>query len=36
VNGYPLDLGKSEGEVVHDLLIDLTTVQALKEKKEAR
>jgi hypothetical protein len=36
VNGYPLDLGKKEGEVVHDLLIDLETVQALKAKKEAR
>ena len=36
VNGYPLDLGKKEGEVVHDLLIDLDTVQALKTKKEAR
>ncbi|HKI03047.1 MAG TPA: helix-turn-helix domain-containing protein [Thermoanaerobaculia bacterium] len=36
VNGYPLDLGKQEGDVVRDLLIDLNTVQALKEKKEAR
>lgn len=36
VNGYPLDLGKKEGEVVRDLLIDLSTVQALKAKKEGR
>jgi len=36
VNGYPLDLGQKEGEVVRDLLIDLGTVQALREKKEAR
>jgi cytoskeleton protein RodZ len=36
VNGYPLALVQKEGEVVRDLLIDLDTVQALKEKKEAR
>ncbi|HEV8580664.1 MAG TPA: helix-turn-helix domain-containing protein [Thermoanaerobaculia bacterium] len=36
VNGYPLELGGREGDVVHDLLVDLNTVQALKEKKEAR
>jgi cytoskeletal protein RodZ len=36
VNGYPLELGKRDGDVVHDLLIDLSTVQALKTKKEAR
>ncbi|MFY9825874.1 MAG: RodZ domain-containing protein [Thermoanaerobaculia bacterium] len=36
VNGYPLDLGKKKGDVVHDLLIDLNTVQALKAKKEIR
>lgn len=36
VNGYPLDLGKKKGDVVHDLLIDLNTVQALKAKKETR
>jgi len=36
VNGYPLSLGKREGDVVRDLLIDLHTVQALKTKKEAR
>ena len=36
VNGYPLDLGKKEGEVVRDLLIDLNTVEILKAKKEAR
>jgi cytoskeleton protein RodZ len=36
VNGYPLDLGKQKGDVVHDLLIDLSTVQALKAKKETR
>lgn len=36
VNGYPLDLGKKQGDVVHDLLIDLNTVQALKAKKETR
>ena len=36
VNGYPLDLGKQKGDVVHDLLIDLNTVQALKAKKETR
>lgn len=36
VNGYAFDLGKKPGEVVHDLLIDLTTVQALKAKKEGR
>jgi hypothetical protein len=33
VNGYPLDLGKKKGDVVHDLLIDLNTVQALKKAK---
>jgi len=36
VNGYPLDLGKKKGEVVHDLQIDLDTVRALREKREAR
>jgi cytoskeletal protein RodZ len=36
VNGYPLALGKADGEVVRDLLVDLNTVQALKAKKEAR
>jgi cytoskeletal protein RodZ len=36
VNGYPLELGKADGDVVRDLLIDLDTVQALKAKKEAR
>jgi cytoskeleton protein RodZ len=36
VNGYPLELNKKEGDVVHDLTIDLSTVQALKAKKEAR
>jgi cytoskeletal protein RodZ len=36
VNGYPLELSKKEGDVVHDLTIDLGTVQALKAKKEAR
>jgi len=36
VNGYPLDLGQKKGDVVHDLLIDLDTVQALKAKKETR
>jgi cytoskeletal protein RodZ len=36
VNGYPLPLNKKEGDVVHDLVIDLGTVQALKAKKEAR
>ncbi len=36
VNGYPLELEKKEGDVVRDLLIDLTTVETLKAKKEAR
>lgn len=36
VNGYPLALNKRDGEVLHDLLIDLDTVQALKAKKEGR
>jgi cytoskeletal protein RodZ len=36
VNGYPLELGKKQGDVVKDLLIDLDTVQALKAKKETR
>jgi cytoskeleton protein RodZ len=36
VNGYPLPLNKKDGDVVHDLVIDLGTVQALKAKKEAR
>lgn len=36
VNGYPLELNRKDGEVVHDLLIDLNTVQALKAKKEGR
>jgi cytoskeleton protein RodZ len=37
VNGYPLDLGNvKQGDVVHDLLIDLNTVQTLKAKKETR
>jgi cytoskeletal protein RodZ len=36
VNGYPLELDKKEGEVVRDLVIDLSTVEALKAKKEAR
>jgi cytoskeleton protein RodZ len=35
VNGYPLDVGKKKGEVVHDLQIDLDTVRALREKREA-
>lgn len=35
VNGYPLDLGKKKGEVVHDVQIDLDTVRALREKREA-
>lgn len=36
VNGYPFELGKKQGDVVKDLLIDLDTVQALKAKKETR
>jgi cytoskeleton protein RodZ len=36
VNGYPLDLGKKKGEVVHEMQIDLETVRALREKREAR
>jgi len=36
VNGYPLELNRKDGEVVHDLLIDLNTVQSLKAKKEGR
>ena len=36
VNGYPLDLEKKKGEVVKDLRIDLDTVRALREKREAR
>lgn len=36
VNGLPLELGKQPGDVVHDVLIDLNTVQALKAKKEGR
>lgn len=36
VNGYPYPLNKKPGEVVRDLAIDLDTVRALKEKKEAR
>jgi cytoskeleton protein RodZ len=36
VNGYPLELGKKDGGVIRDLLIDLSTVQALKAKREAR
>jgi cytoskeleton protein RodZ len=36
VNGYPLELNRKDGEVVHDLRIDLNTVQALKAKKEGR
>lgn len=36
VNGYPFELNKKDGEVVHDLLLDLNTVQALKAKKEGR
>ena len=36
VNGYPLELNKKEGDVVRDLVIDLTTVQSLKAKQEAR
>jgi cytoskeleton protein RodZ len=35
VNGYPLDLGKKKGEVVHDLQIDLETVRELREKRGA-
>jgi cytoskeletal protein RodZ len=35
VNGYPFDLGKQKGEVVHDLQIDLETVRALRAKREA-
>ncbi|HET9208866.1 MAG TPA: helix-turn-helix domain-containing protein [Thermoanaerobaculia bacterium] len=34
VNGYPLELNKKEGDVVRDLVIDPTTVQALKAKQE--
>lgn len=33
VNGYPLPLARSNGLVVRDLLIDLDTAKALKEKK---
>ena len=36
VNGYALSLGKKNGEVVHDLQIDLDTVRTLKEKRGAR
>lgn len=36
VNGYPYELEAKEGEVVRDLLIDLETIKALKQKKEAR
>lgn len=36
VNGYPLELNRKEGDVVKDLTIDLSTVEALKAKKEAR
>ncbi|HYO15940.1 MAG TPA: helix-turn-helix domain-containing protein [Thermoanaerobaculia bacterium] len=36
VNGHALPLTAGEGEVVRDLLIDLETVRALKEKKESR
>jgi cytoskeletal protein RodZ len=36
VNGYPLELNGKEGDVVKDLTIDLSTVEALKAKKEAR
>ena len=36
VNGYPLDLNRNDGDVVRDLLVDLSTVQALKAKKEGR
>jgi transcriptional regulator with XRE-family HTH domain len=35
VNGFPLDLGKKKGEVVRDLQIDLDTVRALRERREA-
>jgi len=33
VNGHPLPLARSSGQVVRDLLIDLDTARALKEKK---
>jgi cytoskeletal protein RodZ len=33
VNGYPLPMARSDGKVVRDLLIDLDTARALKEKK---
>jgi len=36
VNGYPLELREGEGMVVSDLRIDLDTVRALREKREAR
>ena len=36
VNGYPSTWARRTGTVVHDLVIDLDTVQALKAKKEAR
>lgn len=36
VNGYPLPLDAGPGQVVNDLMIDLATAQALKEKREAR
>jgi cytoskeletal protein RodZ len=36
VNGMPLELGKKKGEVVHDLQIDLNTVQELRAKRGAR
>ena len=36
VNGYPYSLESKDGDVVRDLLIDLETVRALKEKREGR
>ena len=35
VNSLPLELGKKKGEVVHDLQIDLDTVQELRAKRGA-
>jgi cytoskeleton protein RodZ len=36
VNGYPYPLEKKQGEVLHDLKIDLDTVRALKAKRELK
>jgi cytoskeletal protein RodZ len=33
VNGLPLDLGRKQGDVLRDLLIDLDTLKALREKR---